>query len=109
MAFGPPLSKHSLVRPPAEPFFRPDPRLRLPRAAAVKDGRFMRPPAGLVLDGREHGGRLMWVGVLRHAGIASLPAVGDGASSVPGTDPESRFGRGPGSSLAKRPPQAAWA
>jgi hypothetical protein len=36
--------------------------MRLQRAAAVKDGRFMRPPAGLVLDGREHGGRLMWVG-----------------------------------------------
>jgi hypothetical protein len=28
----------------------------------VKDGRVLRPPAGLVLDGREHGGRLMWVG-----------------------------------------------
>src|ERR1700732_5526530 len=31
---------------------------RLPRAVAVKDGRFLRPPEGLVLDGREHGGRL---------------------------------------------------
>jgi hypothetical protein len=28
--------------------------------------------------------------------------------SVPETDPEPRFGRGPGSILAKRPPQAAW-
>ena len=37
---------------PAEPFFRPDPALtRLPRAVAVKDGRFLRPPEGLVLDG----------------------------------------------------------
>jgi hypothetical protein len=27
------------------------------RAAAVRDGRFLRPPAGLVLDGREHGAR----------------------------------------------------
>jgi hypothetical protein len=26
---------------------------------AVKDGRFLRPPDGLVLDGREHGGRLV--------------------------------------------------
>ena len=33
---------------PAEPFFRPDPALtRLPRAVAVKDGRFLRPPEGL--------------------------------------------------------------
>jgi hypothetical protein len=35
---------------------------RLARAAAVKDGRVLRPPAGLVRDGREHGGRLMCVG-----------------------------------------------
>jgi hypothetical protein len=32
------------------------------RAAAVKDGRFLRPPEGLVLDGREHGGRLVRAG-----------------------------------------------
>jgi hypothetical protein len=36
---------------------------RLPRAAAVKDGRLLRPPAGLVLDGREHGGRLVCVAI----------------------------------------------
>jgi len=36
--------------------------VRPSRAAAVKDGRILRPPAGLVLDGHEHGGRLMWVG-----------------------------------------------
>jgi hypothetical protein len=36
---------------------------RLPRAVAVKDGRFLRPPKGLVLDGREHGGRLVCVAI----------------------------------------------
>ena len=36
---------------------------RLPRAAAVKDGRFLRPPEGLVLDGREHGGRLVCIAI----------------------------------------------
>jgi hypothetical protein len=36
---------------------------RLPRAVAVKDGRFLRPPEGLVLDGREHGGRLVCVAI----------------------------------------------
>jgi predicted amidohydrolase YtcJ len=33
------------------------------RAVAVKDGRFLRPPDGLVLDGREHGGRLVCVAI----------------------------------------------
>jgi hypothetical protein len=37
--------------------------VRLPRTAAVKDGPFLGPPAGLVLDGREHGGRLVCVGI----------------------------------------------
>jgi hypothetical protein len=32
--------------------------VRLPRTAAVKDG-----PLGLVLDGREHGGRLVCIGI----------------------------------------------
>src|SRR5262249_30765266 len=36
---------------------------RLPRAVAVKDGRFLRPPEALVLDGREHGGRLVCVAI----------------------------------------------
>ena len=36
---------------------------RLRRAVAVKDGRFLRPPEGLVLDGREHGGRLVCVAI----------------------------------------------
>jgi hypothetical protein len=36
--------------------------LRPSRAAAVKDGRILRLPAGLVLDGREHDGRLACVG-----------------------------------------------
>jgi hypothetical protein len=36
--------------------------LRPSRAAAVKDGPTWGPPGGLVLDGREHGGRLVCVG-----------------------------------------------
>jgi len=49
----PPVSSHSLVRPLAAPFFRPDPRDgAASRGAAVKDG-------------REHGGRLMCVGISR--------------------------------------------
>ena len=35
--------------------------LPLERAVAVKDGRILRPPGGLVLDGREHDGRLVCV------------------------------------------------
>jgi hypothetical protein len=34
-------------------------------AAAVKDGPTWGPPGGLVLDGREHGGRLVCVGIGR--------------------------------------------
>src|SRR5690242_9367006 len=41
------------------------------RGVAVKDGRLLRPPAGLVLDGREHGGRLVCVG--DNAGRLMLP------------------------------------
>jgi len=37
--------------------------VRLPRTAAVKDGPFLGPPEGLVLDGREHGGRLVCIGI----------------------------------------------
>ena len=37
--------------------------VRLPRTVAVKDGPYLGPPAGLVLDGREHGGRLVCVGI----------------------------------------------
>jgi hypothetical protein len=33
------------------------------RAVAVKDGRLLRPPDGLVLDGREHGGTLVCVAI----------------------------------------------
>jgi len=36
--------------------------VRPSRAAAVKDGRLLRPPEGLVLDGCEHGGRLVCAG-----------------------------------------------
>jgi hypothetical protein len=37
--------------------------VRLPRTAAVKDGPSLGPHEGLVLDGCEHGGRLVWVGI----------------------------------------------
>jgi hypothetical protein len=39
--------------------------VRPSRAAAVKDGPLLGPPGGLVLDGREHGGRLICVGIDR--------------------------------------------
>jgi hypothetical protein len=37
--------------------------VRPSRAAAVKDGRILGPPEGRVLDGREHGSRLVCVGI----------------------------------------------
>ena len=40
-------------------------KMRLSRAAAVKDGPSLGPPGGLVLDGREHDGRLMRAGMVR--------------------------------------------
>ena len=40
-------------------------KTRLSRAAAVKDGPSLGPPGGLVLDGREHDGRLMRAGIVR--------------------------------------------
>jgi hypothetical protein len=56
--------------------------VRLPRAAAVKDGAFLGPPGGLVLDGREHAGRLVRVGSRRYRTLelgvgfnAALPHV----------------------------------
>ena len=57
-------SWHSLVRPRRSHSSVPTRALtRLPRAVGVKDGRFLRPPEGLVLDGREHGGRLVCVAI----------------------------------------------
>jgi hypothetical protein len=38
--------------------------VRPSRTAAVKDGPFLGPPGGLVLDGREHDGRLVCVGTM---------------------------------------------
>jgi hypothetical protein len=35
--------------------------VRPARAVAVKDGSILEPPEGLVLDGREHGGRIVSV------------------------------------------------
>ena len=37
--------------------------MRPSRAAAVKDGPILGPPEGRVLDGREHGGRVVCVGI----------------------------------------------
>src|SRR6266404_8510117 len=68
MAFCPPVSGHSIVRPLAEPFFRSliaRTMVRPSRAAAVKDGPARVPPGGLVLDGREHDGRLVCAGIDR--------------------------------------------
>jgi hypothetical protein len=50
------------------PFLRPGLRLfGASRAGAVKAGRFSRPPAGLGLDGPEHGATLKQVGTPSHA------------------------------------------
>jgi hypothetical protein len=46
--------------------------VRLSRAVAVKDGRILRPPGGLVLDGREHDGRLVCVGINRRRVMPAL-------------------------------------
>src|SRR6516162_11139596 len=56
LLFGPRRS-HSSV--PARTMMRPS------RAAAVKDGPTWGPPGGLVLDGCEHGGMLVCVGIGR--------------------------------------------
>jgi hypothetical protein len=56
LLFGPRRSHSSI---PACTNVRPS------RAAAVKDGPTWGPPGGLVLDGREHGGRLVCVGIGR--------------------------------------------
>jgi hypothetical protein len=40
---------------------------------AVKDGRFLRPPEGLVLDGREHRGRLVCVAIEKATKPCILP------------------------------------
>ena len=57
---------YSAVSPDRPPRLRHVPTrtmVRLSRAAAVKDGPFLGPPGVLVLDGREHGGRLGCVGI----------------------------------------------
>jgi hypothetical protein len=56
LLFGP-WRSHSSA--PARTMMRPS------RAVTVKDGPGLGPPAGLVLDGREHGGRLVCVGTRR--------------------------------------------
>src|SRR5580658_8037401 len=63
LRFGPQRSRSSV---PARTMVRPS------RAAAVKDGRLLRPPEGLVLDGREHVGRLACVGIDCRRLVATL-------------------------------------
>jgi hypothetical protein len=48
--------------------------VRPSRGAAVKDGPLLGPPGGLVLDGREHDGRLVCVGIERW-GVMSAHVV----------------------------------
>src|ERR1700733_15023604 len=49
---------------PGGAFFRPDPHDGAAVAHSGGQGRpFFGPPAGLVLDGREHDGRLVFVGI----------------------------------------------
>jgi len=57
---------------------------------AVKDGRLLRPPEGLVLDGREHGGRLVCVAIegfynprRRHSSIGYLSPIAWRAEAAP--------------------------
>jgi hypothetical protein len=64
-AWCPPVCWHSLVCPLEHSSVPTRTMVRLARAAAVKEEGRPHPaaaPAGLVLDGREHGGRLMCVG-----------------------------------------------
>ena len=69
-----PLSFHSFVRPAPRAFFRPDRIFPSPsRAAAVKDGACKR-RRRLVLDGRQHGGRLPVIGFLHSASAAAYAA-----------------------------------
>src|ERR1700749_1104879 len=48
--------------------------VRLSRAAAVKDGPFLGPPGGLVLDGRKRGGKLVCVGINCYSLKLTLPS-----------------------------------
>jgi hypothetical protein len=51
--------------------------VRPSRTAAVKDGPFLGPPEGFVLDGREHDGRLVCVGIDRVAGCRRSYSTGE--------------------------------
>jgi hypothetical protein len=57
------LSSSSFVRAVSRSFVPACTACRAPRAGAVKAGRSWRPPAGLGLDGPEHGARLRQVGM----------------------------------------------
>jgi hypothetical protein len=51
--------------------------VRPSRAAAVRDGRLLRPPKGFVLDGCEHGGRLVCVGIDCRCVMPPLIVIGE--------------------------------
>src|SRR5271169_4657622 len=51
--------------------------MRPSRAAAVKNGPTSGPPEGLVLDGREHGGRLVCVGIGRVTLVVDRREISD--------------------------------
>ena len=58
-----PVQCSSFVRAVSRSFAPACPTCRAPRAGAVKAGRSWRPPAGLGLDGPEHGATLKQVGM----------------------------------------------
>jgi len=64
---------HSFVRAPLrEPFFHPGPRSRGRRAQRRSRTALLWPPGRLVLDGREHGGRLVASGSSPGSGAVEL-------------------------------------
>src|ERR1700676_5366263 len=67
----------SLVRPLAEPFLHPGHRHQMPSVSSGSQGwpLLRRPPEGLVLDGREHGGTLDWHGVRLDALLSAYPSI----------------------------------
>jgi hypothetical protein len=69
---------HCFVRPLREPFFHPGPHDRAAVARSGGQGRppLRGPPGGLVLDRREHGGRLMCVGI-GHLFLGAVELTGE--------------------------------
>src|SRR6476659_6064468 len=62
-----PLSFHSFVRPAPQPFFRPDRTFASRRAQRRSRTGLLQRRRRFVLDGREHGGRLLAIGWLARA------------------------------------------